>query len=69
MNNSIQYFLENGIPGLEKVKKSFLNSPGCFDECIEKVKSIMLDFGSHIISEMLEECNIMLEESLACICA
>ncbi len=21
MNNSIQYFLENGIPGLEKIKK------------------------------------------------
>ncbi len=24
MNNSIQYFLENGIPGLEKIKKDFL---------------------------------------------
>jgi hypothetical protein len=23
MNNSIQYFLENGIPGLEKIKKDF----------------------------------------------
>ena len=24
MNNSIQYFLENEIPGLEKIKKDFL---------------------------------------------
>ena len=43
MNNSIQYFLENGIPGLKK---------------------IVLDLGCHIISEVLEECNVLLEESL-----
>jgi hypothetical protein len=24
MNNSIQYFLKNGIPGLEKILKDFL---------------------------------------------
>lgn len=38
MNNSIQYFLENGIPGLEKIKKDFLANPACFDEYIEEVK-------------------------------
>ena len=64
MNNSIQYFLENGIPGLEKIKKDFFTNPVCFDEYIEKVKNIVLDFACHIISEALEECNILLEESL-----
>ncbi len=64
MNNSIQYFLENGIPGLEKIKKDFFTDPVCFDEYIEKVKGIVLDFGCHIISEVLEECNTLLEESL-----
>ncbi len=64
MNNSIQYFLENGIPGLEKVKKDFFTNPMCFDEYIEEVKNIVLDFGSHIISEALEECNTLLEESM-----
>ncbi len=64
MNNSIQYFLENGIPELEKIKKDFLSNPGHFDEYIEKVKGIMLDFGCHIIPGVLEECNTLLEESL-----
>ena len=64
MNNSIQYFLENGIPGLEKIKKDFFTNPMCFDEYIENVKNIVLDFGCHIISEALEECNTLLEESM-----
>ena len=64
MNNSIQYFLENGIPELEKIKKDFLSSPGHFDEYVEKVRDTMLDFACHIISEVLEECNALLEESL-----
>ena len=37
MNNSIQYFLKNGIPGLEKIKKIFIK-PIYFDEYIENVK-------------------------------
>ncbi len=64
MNNSIQYFLENGIPGLEKIKKDFFTNPMCFDKYIENVKNIVLDFVCHIISEVLEECNILLEESM-----
>ncbi len=36
----------------------------CFDEYIENVKNIVLDFGCHIISEVLEECNTLLEESM-----
>ncbi len=64
MNNSIQYFLENGIPELEKIKKDFLSNPKHFDGYIEKVKGIMLDFACHIISGVLEGCNALLEESL-----
>ena len=64
MNNSIQYFLENGIPKLEKTKKDFLSNPGHFDEYVEKVRDNMLDFACHIISGVLEECNVLLEESL-----
>ena len=64
MNNSIQYFLENGIPKLEKTKKDFLSNPGHFDEYVEKVRDTMLDFACHIISGVLEECNVLLEESL-----
>jgi len=63
MNNSIKYFLENGIPELEKNKKDFLSNPGHFDGYIEKVKGIMLDSGCHIIPGVLEECNALLEES------
>lgn len=55
MNNSIQYFVKNGIPGLEKSKKDFFNDSACFDGYIEKVKNILLDFGSYVISEALEE--------------
>jgi len=64
MNNSIQYFLENGIPELEKIKKDFLSNSGHFDGYMEKVNGTMLDFGCRIISEVLEECNTLLEESL-----
>ncbi len=45
MNNSIQYFWEKGIPGLEKIKKDFFTDPECFDRYIENVKNIVLDFG------------------------
>ena len=55
MDNSIQYFLENGILELEKTEKDFLSNPEHFDGYIEKVKGIMLDFGCHIISGVLEE--------------
>ena len=56
--------MENGIPGLEKIKKDFFTNPACFDEYIEEVKKIVLDLGCHIISGVLEECNVLLEESL-----
>ena len=62
MNNSIQYFLKNGIPGLEKNLKRFFIKPIYFDEYIENVKNIVLDFGYHIIPKALEEYNTLLEQ-------
>ena len=47
-----------------EVKFTDSGNPKHFDGYIEKVKGIMLDFGCHIISEVLEECNALLEESL-----
>ncbi len=31
MKNSIQYFTENGIPELEKIKRDFMENPAVFD--------------------------------------
>ena len=44
MNNSIQYFLENVIPGLEKIKKDFFTNPMCFDKYIEKCEKYSIRF-------------------------
>jgi hypothetical protein len=63
MNNSIQYFEKNGIPKLIENKKNFMKDPSHFEDCVKEVKNIMLDLGCHFLSEMLEECNIMLEDS------
>ena len=48
MNNSIQYFLENVIPGLEKIKKDFFTNPMCFDKYIENVKNIVSVSYTHL---------------------
>ncbi len=37
MKNSIQYFTENGIPELEKIKMNFMANPEMFDQCVEEV--------------------------------
>ena len=40
MENSIQYFVENGIPDLEKIRINFMKTPSLFDECAEAVKKV-----------------------------
>ncbi len=42
MKNSKQYFTENGIPGLEKIKMNFMEDPALFDKCVEEVWKIFL---------------------------
>ena len=66
ITHSIQYFVENGIPKLEKNQKSFMENPSNLGEWIKEVKRILMEFGCQIVSEMLEECNTMLEESGKC---
>ena len=63
MYHSIQHFVENGIPKLEKNQRSFIENPSNLGEWIKEVKRILMEFGGQIVSEMLEECNTMLEES------
>ena len=42
MKNSIQYFTENGIPELEKIKMNFMENPAVFDKCVEEVWKVFL---------------------------
>ena len=52
MLNSIQHFVENGIPQLEKHQNNFMQDPHRLDQF---VKQLMLELGCCIISEALEE--------------
>ena len=64
MKNSIQYFTENGIPELEKIKLNFMENPAMFDKCVEEVWKVFLQTACCFICGLLEECNILLENSL-----
>ena len=64
MRNSIQYFTENGIPELEKIKLNFLENPAMFDKCVDKVCKVFLQTACCLICGWLEECNTFLENSL-----
>lgn len=64
MENSIHYFLENGIPELEKIRIDFMKAPSLFDERAEEIKGVFLKAACQFLSELLEEGNTMLEESL-----
>lgn len=63
MDKSIQHFVENVIPQLEKNQKNFMENPSNSGEYIKKVEQVLLEFGCHIVSETFEECNRFLEES------
>lgn len=63
MYYSIQHFVEKGIPQLEEMQKKFMQDPSCLEECVVQVKQVMQELGCQILSEMLEECNTMLEQS------
>lgn len=64
MYNSIQYFVKYGIPQLEENQKNFMENPSLLGECVVRVKQILLELGCQIVSEMVEECNTMLEDSV-----
>jgi len=60
MKNSIQYFTENGIPELEKIKMNFMENPAVFDKCVEEVWKVFLQTACCFICGWLEECNALL---------
>jgi len=64
MKNSIQYFTENGIPELEKIKLNFMENPAAFDQCVNKAWKVFLKTACCFISGWLEECNMLLENSM-----
>ncbi len=64
MKNSIQYFTENGIPELEKIKMNFMANPEMFDQCAEEVWKVFLQTACCLVCGWLEECNTFLESSL-----
>ena len=64
MYHRIQHFVENGISELEKIQKLFMENPSRLEECTVHVKQTMLELGCGMLSEMVEECSTMLEESL-----
>ena len=64
MYNSIQHFVKYGIPQLEETQKTFMENPSLMGECAVQVKQIMLELGCQILSEIVEECNTMLEDSV-----
>ena len=64
MKNSIQYFIENGIPELEKIKLNFMENPTMFDQCVEEAWKIFLQTACCFICGWLEECNTLLENSM-----
>lgn len=55
MKNSIQYFLENGIPELEKIRISFMKEPGRFDEYMDKIGKMFLKATCHFTLELIRQ--------------
>lgn len=64
MKTSIQHFSEKGIPQLQEMIKDFIKNPAYLAQFAENVRKIVLELGCSIISETLDECNLMLENSV-----
>ena len=63
MPYSITYLAEKVIPKLEKIQKDWMQHPDCLDALIKGVLCAVLDFGCSFVSDTLEQCNVMLENS------
>ena len=64
MYYSIQDFIENGIANLEECEKSLTKNPLNWTDQILGIQQILRKFGAAVISELLEECNTILENSI-----
>lgn len=64
MYYSIQDFIENGIADLEECEKNLMKNPLNWTDQILGIQQILRKFGAAVISELLEECNTILENSI-----
>ena len=64
MYYSIQDFIENEIANLEECEKSLMKNPLNWTDQILGIQQILRKFGAAVISELLEECNTILENSI-----
>lgn len=64
MYYSIQDFIENGIANLEECEKNLMKNPLNWTDQILGIQQILRKFGAAVISELLEECNTILENSI-----
>jgi len=55
--------VEYGIPQLEKTLKNFMENPSKMELCVFHIKEIVMELGCEILSEIMDECNTMLEDS------
>lgn len=63
MLNSIQHFIENGVPNLQKASKDFSEDPRDFAGYVYRVRNEALQMALDYISETLTTCNQILKDS------
>ncbi|SEL83307.1 hypothetical protein SAMN04487770_11869, partial [Butyrivibrio sp. ob235] len=63
MLNSIQHFIENGVPNLQKASKDFSENPKDFAGFVSRVRNEALQMALDYISETLSTCNQILKDS------
>ena len=63
MLNSIQHFIENGVPNLQKASKDFSEDPKDFAGFVYRVRNEALQMALDYISETLTTCNQVLKDS------
>ncbi len=57
MISSIQHFIENGVPNLQKASKIFSDNPKDFSGIVNSVKNEALQIALNYISETLTTCD------------
>ncbi len=63
MINSIQQFLEYGIPNLQKATQEYSKNPVDFAGFVYKVRDEMLQLALDYISETLNTCNQIIKDN------
>ena len=63
MISSIQHFIENGVPNLQKASKKFSDNPKDFSGFVNSVKNEALQMALNYISETLTTCDQILKDS------